>query len=171
MEQNQGLDRVIKLIDRISIWSGKIFSWLIIPLAAVLVWEVFVRKIYRSSFWAHDLATMFYGTHFMLAAAWTLYLGKHIRTDFFYENWSSRTKAWVDGLLYLVLFLPGVAMFFWLSWDFAAESWDLHERLLTPGRPPAYWYKSVIPLAVGLLLLQGIGELLKCFRVIRGRPK
>ncbi len=168
---DHNIDRVIKVIDQISMWSGKTFAWLIIPLAAVLVWEVFVRKIYRSSFWAHDLATMFYGTHFMLAAALTLYLGQHIRTDFFYEKWSARTKAWVDAILYLFLFLPGMVMFFWLSWDFAAESWDLRERLLTPGRPPAYWYKSVIPLGVGLLLLQGISELLKCIRVIRGRQK
>lgn len=171
MEENNGLDRILNVIDRISIWSGKIFSWLILPMAGCLVYEVFIRKIYRSTTWAHDFSTMFYGTHFMMAAAWTLYMGKHIRTDFFYEKWSARTKAWVDGLLYLFLFLPGIAMFFWLSWDFAAESWDLKERLLTPGRPPAYWYKSVIPLSMGLLFLQGVGELVKCIRVIKGGPK
>jgi TRAP-type mannitol/chloroaromatic compound transport system permease small subunit len=164
---NQSVDRMTKVIDQMSVWSGKAVSWLIIPLAGVLVWEVFIRKIYSPSIWAHDLATQFYGAHFMLAGAFTLYLGKHIRTDFFYEKWSPRTQALVDTVLYILLFLPGMVMFFWLSLDFAAESWGLKERLLTPGRPPGYFYKTVIPVSIGLMVLQGISELVKCIRVIR----
>lgn len=164
-------NRIMDMIDQISVWSGKAVSWLILPLAGVLVWEVFIRKIYSPSIWAHDLATQFYGAHFMLAGAFTLYLGKHIRTDFFYEKWSLRTQAWVDAVCYVFLFLTGMIMFFWLSLDFAAESWDLRERLLTPGRPPAYFYKTVIPLSVGLMILQGVSELMKCIRVIRRREK
>jgi len=173
--KTQGVDRmvslIIKVIDQISLWSGKAASWLIIPLAGVLVLEVFRRKIFSPSIWAHDLATMLYGAHFMLVGAFTLYLGKHIRTDFFYEKWSPRTQAWVDAVCYVFLFLPGMVMFFWLSWEFAAESWDLKERLFTPGRPPAYPLKTVIPVAVGLMVLQGISELVKCIRVIRGGQK
>jgi TRAP-type mannitol/chloroaromatic compound transport system permease small subunit len=165
------IGRIINVIDQISIWSGKATSWLIIPLAGVLVWEVFARKIIHPSIWAHDLATQLYGAHFMLAGAFTLYLGKHIRTDFFYEKWSPRTQAWVDAVCYVFLFLPGMVMFFWLSYDFAAESWALKERLFTPGRPPAYFYKAVIPVGVGLMVLQGISELVKCIRVIRGGQK
>src|SRR4030042_1266104 len=168
---NHSVDRIIKMIDQISIWSGKAVSWLIIPLAGGLVWGVFFRRIYSPSIWAHDLATQFYGAHFMLAGAYTLYLGKHIRTDFFYEKWSPRTQAWVDALLYVLFFLPAMVIFFWLSWDFAAESWDLKERLFTPGRPPAYFYKTVIPVGVGLMVLQGISALVKCIRVIRGGQK
>jgi TRAP-type mannitol/chloroaromatic compound transport system permease small subunit len=59
-----------------------------------------------------------------------------------------------------------MAMFVWLSWDFAAESWALREKLMTTWRPPAYWYKSVITLAAALLLLQGISELLKSVKTI-----
>ncbi|MHB9098414.1 MAG: TRAP transporter small permease subunit [Syntrophales bacterium] len=160
------IDRVTKVIDQISIWSGKIVSWLILPMAAVLVWEVFIRYLYRPTIWANDVATMCYGTHFFVAAAWTLYLGKHIRTDFFYDKWSLHTQAWVDAICYLFLFLPGIVMFIWLSWDFAAYSWDLGERMLTPWRPPVYWYKSVIPFSLSLLLLQGISELMKCIKTI-----
>lgn len=162
------LDRVIKVIDQISIWTGKTASWLVIPLAAVLAYEVFIRKIAHPTIWAHDWATQFYGTHFLIPAAWTLYLGKHIRTDMLYEKWSLRTQAWVDLLLYVFLFLPGMLMFFYLCCEYAAESWDLEERLLTPGRPPAYYFKTVLPIGVGLLILQGVAEILKCIRVLRG---
>ena len=165
------IDRFINVIEPISIWTGKAASWLVIPLAGVLAYEVFIRKIYHPTIWAHDWATQLYGTHFLLAAAWVLCMGKHIRTDMFFEKWSLRTQAWVDMLLYIFLFLPGMLMFFWLCCEYAGESWDLHERLFTPGRPPAYYYKTVLPLGVGLLILQGVAEILKCLRVLRGGQK
>lgn len=160
------IDRCTRVIDRISLWSGRAVAWLIIPMVLLLAGEVTVRYLYAPSVWSLDLATMLYGTHFFVAGAMTLYLGKHIRTDFFYSHWKPRTQAWVDVICYLFLFLPGMVMFVWLSWDFAAESWDLRESLMTTWRPAAYWYKSVIPLSATLLLLQGLSELLKSIRTI-----
>ena len=68
---------------------------------------------------------MCYGAHFFLAAAYTLYLQKHIRTDFISQRWSLKTQVRMDIAQYLLLFLPGMIMFTWLSWDFAEESWEL----------------------------------------------
>lgn len=161
------IDRITEVIDRISIWSGKIVSWLIFPMFLVLVWEVAVRKVYHPTIWANDIATMAYGAHFSLTAAYALYLQKHIRTDFLYQHLSLRMQVRLDIAQYLLFFLPGLAMFFWLSWDFAAESWDLKEQLVTTWRPPAYWYKTVIPLTAVLLLIQGVSEVLKCFKTLR----
>jgi TRAP-type mannitol/chloroaromatic compound transport system permease small subunit len=165
-ETMKNMDRIIKVIDQISIWSGKAVSWLIIPMAAALVWEVFIRYVYRPTLWAIDISTMCYGTHYWLAGALTLYMGKHIRTDFLYQKWSPRTQCWVDICCYLFLFLPGIVMFIWLSWEYAADSWALREELMTTWRPPAYWYKSTIPLGGILLLLQGISELLKSVKLL-----
>ena len=161
------IDRITKVIDQISIWSGKAVSWLIFPMFVVLVWEVVIRKVYHPTIWANDIATMSYGAHFSLAAAYALYLQKHIRTDFVSQHFSLRTQVWLDIAQYLLFFLPGMAMFFWLSWDFAAESWDLKEQLITTWRPPAYLYKAVIPLTAALLLIQGVSEVLKCFKTLR----
>jgi TRAP-type mannitol/chloroaromatic compound transport system permease small subunit len=54
----KNMDRIIKVIDQISIWSGKAVSWLIIPMAGVLVWEVFIRYVYRPTLWAIDISTI-----------------------------------------------------------------------------------------------------------------
>jgi TRAP-type mannitol/chloroaromatic compound transport system permease small subunit len=160
------IDAVTRVIDWISVWSGKAIAWLIVPMILLLAGEVIVRKIWAPTIWTLDMATMIYGVHFFVAGAMTLYLGKHIRTDFFYGKWSARTQCWVDVVCYFFLFLPGMVMFVWLSWDFAAESWDLKEALMTTWRPAAYWYKSVIPLAAALLLLQGLSELLKSVKFL-----
>jgi len=159
-------DRITKTIDTISIWTGKAISWLIIPMAACLVYEVCIRYLYKPTLWAVDMSTIFYGTHFFIAGAMTLYLGKHIRTDFFYGHWSVKTQCWVDTICYLFLFLPGMVLFIWLSWDFFSESWALKEELMTTWRPPAYPYKLVIPVSGFLIVLQGISELIKCIQTI-----
>jgi TRAP-type mannitol/chloroaromatic compound transport system permease small subunit len=160
-------DLITGVIDRISILTGKLVAWLIFPMFAVLVFEVLVRKFYHPTIWANDVATMAYGVHFSLAAAYALSLQKHIRTDFLTQHLSLRTQLWLDIVQYVVFFLPGMAMFLWLSWEFAEESWYFREELITSWRPPAYWYKSVIPATAALLLLQGIAEVLKCVRALR----
>jgi TRAP-type mannitol/chloroaromatic compound transport system permease small subunit len=160
-------DRVTKVIDAISIWTGKTVSWLIFVMVGVLVFEVLIRKFYQPTIWANDVATMAYGTHFSLAAAYALSLQKHIRTDFLTQHLSLRTQLWMDIAQYVLFFLPGMAMFLWLSWEFAEESWFFREELITSWRPPAYWYKSVIPLTAALLLLQGVAEVIKCFRSLK----
>lgn len=161
------LERISHGIDRISIWSGKTVAWLIFPMFLVLFYEVLVRKFWRPTIWANDVATMCYGAHFFLAAAYTLYLQKHIRTDFLSQRWSLETQVRLDIAQYLLLFLPGMIMFTWLSWEFAEESWELRESLMTTWRPPAYWYKTIIPVSSALLLLQGLSEVTKCFKTLR----
>jgi TRAP-type mannitol/chloroaromatic compound transport system permease small subunit len=161
------IDKVTPVIDAISIWSGKAVSWLIVPMFGVLVFEVVVRKFWTPTIWANDIATMCYGAHFFLAGAYTLQLQKHIRTDFFSKGWSLKTQVWMDIAQYLLLFLPGMIVFTWVSWDFARESWELKEALMTTWRPPAYWYKTVIPVSSVLILLQGLAEVLKCVKTLQ----
>ncbi|QJR14373.1 TRAP transporter small permease subunit [Usitatibacter palustris] len=161
------IDRVTPAIDAASTLAGKLIAWLIVPMFCVLFFEVMIRKIGRPTLWANDIATMCYGAHFFLAAAWTLKIQKHIRTDFFSKDWSLRTQVWMDLAQYILLFLPGMVIFTWASWQFAAESWELREALMTTWRPPAYWYKSIIPLASILIMLQGVAEVLKCIKTLQ----
>ena len=160
------IDRVTPVVDAISNFAGKAIAWLIVPMVGVLFYEVIVRKFWQPTMWANDIATMCYGAHFFLAGAYTLQLQKHIRTDFFSKNWSLKTQVRMDIAQYLLIFLPGMVIFTWVSWGYAAESWDLKEALMTTWRPPAYWYKSVIPLASTLILLQGLAEVLKCVKTL-----
>jgi TRAP-type mannitol/chloroaromatic compound transport system permease small subunit len=161
------IDRITPPIDAISTLAGKAAAWLIVPMFLVLFYEVMVRKFAQPTMWANDIATMAYGAHFFLAAAYTLQLQKHIRTDFLSRNWSLRTQVRMDLAQYLLIFLPGMVMFTWISYGFARESWELKEALMTTWRPPAYWYKSVIPLSSALLLLQGLAEVLKCIKTLQ----
>lgn len=160
------IDQFCRVIDQVSVWSGKAVAWLIVPMFAVLVYEVLLRKFWQPTIWANDVATMCYGAHFFLAAAYTLKLQKHIRTDFLSRNWSLTTQVRMDLAQYLLVFLPGMVMLTWISLEFAWESWELREQLMTTWRPPAYLYKAVIPISALLILLQGICEVLKCVKTL-----
>ena len=163
----------VRSIDRIAIWSGQVFCWLALPLVLGLTYEVIARYAFHApTIWAFDVTYMLYGSHFMLGAAYTLYKGGHIRTDIFYQNWSYRTRGMVDASLYLFLFFPGMALFFWMGMQEALHAIDIREVSdASPWRPPIYHFKSVIPVAAMLLIIQGISEFLKSAYAARnGRP-
>lgn len=163
----------IRLIDStIGQWSGRLFAWLIVPLVLGLTYEVFARYLFRApTIWAYDVAYMLYGSHFMLGAAYTLYKGGHIRTDFFYANWSVRTQGWIDTVSYLLFFFPGIFFLFLFGLTEARYSWSILETSeASPWRPPIYPLKTVIPLTAVLLFLQGVSEFLKSsYAALRGR--
>jgi TRAP-type mannitol/chloroaromatic compound transport system permease small subunit len=166
--ESGALVRVIRGIDTVSEWSGRIAGLLVIPLIFVMTWEIAVRYVAKPTYWAFDLSYMLYGALFMLGAAYTLYRGSHIRTDFLYQAWPVKVQASVDAFCYLFLFFPGIAIFLWLSIDFAIISWRREERSMASAwMPYVYPLKTVLPVALALLLLQGVAEFLKCVHAIR----
>jgi TRAP-type mannitol/chloroaromatic compound transport system permease small subunit len=164
---------IVRAIDGLALWSGRLFCWLVIPLVFALTYEVFARYVFHApTIWAYDAAYMLYGTHFMLGAAYTLYKGGHIRTDVFYQRWSPRTRGLIDASLYLFFFFPGMAFFLWMGLQEAIHSWDIREvSNESPWRPVIYPFKTVIPVAALLLIVQGASEFAKAaWAALKGRP-
>ena len=154
---------VLRSIDSISTWSGKIVAWLIFPMVGSLVFEVVARYLFDSpTLWAYDMTFMLYGSFFMLGAAYTLQQKGHIRTDSFYSAWSVQHQGWVDTACYLVFFFPAMIAFLVVTWDYFAHSFAQSERIVTsPWMPIIYPFKFVMPLSTLLLLVQGVSEFLK----------
>src|SRR5256714_7082713 len=162
-EQSAGLIRAVRIIDKFTDTTGVWIAWLNLPLVLVVAWEVLARYAFNApTIWSFDVTYMLYGTIFMLGAAYALHKGAHIRTDFFYEKWSARTKGMVDSISYIVFFFPSIIMLLAAS---ASEAWyaytikEMSEQ--TPWRPILWPYKSVVPLTCVLLLIQGVSELIK----------
>src|SRR5687768_18609568 len=104
--------RLVRLIDKFTDTTGNWIAWLNVPLVLAVSWEVFSRYLFNApTIWSFDVAYMLYGTIFMLGAAFALLKGAHIRTDFFFERWSIRTKGMIDSVSYLVFFFPSIFVF------------------------------------------------------------
>jgi TRAP-type mannitol/chloroaromatic compound transport system permease small subunit len=161
--QSPGLIRMVRAIDKFTDTTGVWVAWLNLPLVAVVAWEVIARYAFNApTIWSFDLTYMLYGTIFMLGAAYALHKGAHIRTDFFYEKWSDRTRGIVDSISYLVFFFPSIIMLLASSGGEALYSYAISETSeQTPWRPILWPYKAVVPVTCILLLIQGISETIK----------
>lgn len=163
--------RLLRIIDGMSVWSGKAFAWLVVPLTGALVYEVISRYFFSApTLWAFDVTYMLYGAHFMLVAAYALAKHEHIRTDFVYRLAPVRWQATLDAWLYLLFYIPALAIFLWVSTNFALESWMQGERSnMSPWLPPIYPLKTALPVSAALLLLQGVSEFLKSYYAAKAR--
>lgn len=151
-------------IDRISDLSGKLFSWLIVGLAIVVGVEVFKRYVLNApTAWIFDLNSMLYGTIFMMCGAYTLAQNGHVRGDFLYGSFKPRTQAGLDLALYILFFIPGILALVYAGYGFAEISWRINEHSnVTANGPPVYQFKTVIPVAGALVMIQGVAEIARC---------
>jgi TRAP-type mannitol/chloroaromatic compound transport system permease small subunit len=158
------VQRFLYVVDGISTWIGKAVAWLIILLTTVVCVEVFKRYIMNMpTSWIFDAQNMLYGSLFMLTGAYTLAQNAHVRGDFLYSSMRPRTQATLDLILYIVFFIPGILALCYAGLDFAIESWRIGEHSnVTADGPPVYHFKTVIPIAGVLLMLQGIAEIVRC---------
>jgi TRAP-type mannitol/chloroaromatic compound transport system permease small subunit len=154
---------VIGAIDRFTEWTGYLFVLLIVPLIFSNVAEVFARYVLKSpTIWALDMTTMSYAALFMLGAALALLKGAHVRTDILWDAFSDRIKGMIDSLAFALLFLPTMAVLFYISIDDFLYSVSINERSSSGAWGPILWpLRGVIPLTALMLFLQGISELMK----------
>ena len=163
------MQKFLLAIDRISTFVGQSFSWLIVALTLQVSWEVFSRyALDHPHSWAFDEMVMMYGTLFMMAGAYTLAKGGHVRGDVLYGFFEPRTQASLDLALYILFFIPGVVALAWAGYIYAGESWAMNEHSnITSDGPPVYPFKTVIPVAGAFLLVQGIVEIIRCVICIK----
>jgi TRAP-type mannitol/chloroaromatic compound transport system permease small subunit len=155
-------------VDRASTRLGQTFAWLIVALTCLIAWEVFSRYVLNTPHdWALDAQIQMYGTLFMLAGAYTLAKNGHVRGDVLYGFFEQRTQAWVDLILYVLFFLPGIVALTWAGWTFAQESIAIRESTFSATPLPLYPFKFMIPVAGLMLLLQGLVEIVRCIQCIR----
>ncbi len=163
------MERVTRFIDGISETVGKTFAWLILGITLAMSYEIISRRLAgRPTTWAFDFSYMGYGMYFMLGSAYTLSRNAHVRGDIFYRNFSPRTQATIDLILYLVVFFPAMIALAIVGLKFFLESYHLHETSpLSPYATPVWPLKAAIPAGAFFLALQGVAQVLRCIIAIR----
>ena len=163
------MQKVLLTVDRISTWLGQLFAWAIVGLTVLISWEVFSRYVLGTPHgWMLDVQIQLYGVLFMMAGAYTLSKNGHVRGDILYGFFRPRTQATIDLILYIVFFLPGVFALTYAGYFYFMDSYRIDEHsTITYEGPPLWPFKGVIPLAGGILLLQGIVEIIRCIICIR----
>jgi TRAP-type mannitol/chloroaromatic compound transport system permease small subunit len=162
------MQNLLLAVDRFSTWIGKLFAWSVVGLTLLISWEVFSRYVFnRPHAWVLDAQIMLYGVLFMCAGAYTLSKAGHVRGDVLYGFFQPRTQATIDLVLYIVFFLPGIVALSWAGWFYFSDSLAIREQTFNADPLPVYPFKFVIPFAGGVLLLQGLVEIVRCVICLR----
>ena len=156
-------------IDRLNTRIGRAAAWLVLAIVLVQFALVVARYAFDlGSIWLTEAVVYGHAGLIMLAAAWTLSAGGHVRVDVFYAQASPRTRAIVDLLGSLLLLLPFMLTLLWLSVPYAARSWAVLERSQeSSGLPLVFVLKTLIPLFALLMALQGIAQAIRAASALK----
>jgi len=163
------MTKLVYAIESLSVWVGRAFGWCILILTLSVSYEVFVRYVLNQpTVWAFDMMVQMYGALFLMAGPYALAQDAHVRGDVIYRLFPVRVQGALDFLLYLLFFFPGMLALFWFGMEIASDSWRYKEvSWNSPARIQVYFFKTLIPLAGGLLILQGFAELIRSWRAMR----
>ena len=170
---NGGLETFADRIDRVNSAVGRGAAWLALAIVVLQFALVVARYVFSlGSIWLAETVIYAHAALFLLAAAWTLQLGGHVRVDIFYADARPRTRAWIDLAGAFLLLLPFMAVLLWLSWPYAAQSWSVLERSQeASGLPLVFLLKSLIPLFAALMALQGVAQAARAILLLRKRKR
>lgn len=158
MERLTGL---IRVIDTITNFFGRLFSFLLIPLMVITTMEVVSRYIFnRPTIWAWDVNIQLFGAIILMGGAYAYLHNMHVRVDLLVIYLPPRTRALLNLFTSLLFFFSyGV-----LLWQGSLEAWQslkIREQYTSVWAPPIYFEKMLVPLAVFLFLLQGAVQFIR----------
>ncbi len=163
MAISRGLTRLADRIDGLNTAIGSAVAWLALAIVVGQFALVLARYVFGfGSIWLTEAVLYAHATLFLLAAAWTLQMGGHVRVDVFYTDASPRAQAAVDFLGALLLLLPFTLVLLLFATPYAARSWAILERSQeVGGLPLVFVLKTLIPLFALLLALQGVAQAIR----------
>ena len=165
------LTRIADTIDRMNAAIGRTASWCSLFIVLVEFAIVVMRYAFGlGSIGLQESVLYAQAALVLLAAAWTLQIGAHVRVDVFYAPAQPRARAVVDLCGALVFLIPFAAVLAVLSIPYAARSWAIleHSREAS-GLPFVYLLKSLIPLFAILLGLQGVAQTIRAASILTRR--
>jgi TRAP-type mannitol/chloroaromatic compound transport system permease small subunit len=153
----------ISFADHLSTSIGKAFAWCIVILMGGTVYEVIMAYVFNApTLWNFDFSMQMYGAILMMSGAYCLATESHVRGDVIYRLFKPRTQGWIDFILYLIFFFPGVLALAFYGYDYAALAWKIKETSWSsPAQIQIYMAKALIPAAGVTLIIQGISEVFR----------
>lgn len=161
--------KALTVIETVIERIGRAVAWLALSMVLVMLVIVILRYLFNEgSIKLQESVIYFHSAVFLLGAAYTLQQDGHVRVDIFYRGMSECRRALVDACGVLFLLLPTCLFVFLVSLPYVSASWRLFEGSREPGGlPGVFLLKTMIPVAMALLILQGLALLVRAVRRYR----
>lgn len=160
------LKSVINLLDDIGLFVGKLFSFIIYIVMAIIVFELIARTVFNApTEWAHEASTMLYGIFFILGGGYTLIKGEHVKMDVVYTRLTPKAKAITDIITFL-FFACYIVVLIWFGGKSALHSLMINEHTQTVWGPPIYPSKIILVIGAVLVFVAGCTKFIRDLRTI-----
>lgn len=158
-----------RLVDRINSVFGRICEYLILAVCLISAGNALMRYLLNYSSNAYlEIQWYMFGGVVLLGAAYTFLRNEHVRVDVFYTHLSDKGRILIDIFGIIVFLLPATAILAYLSWPFFLSSFRSGEVSMNAGGLILWPAKLLLPVGFGLLVLQGLSELIKRIAALRG---
>ncbi len=161
--------KLSKAVDWLNNQVGKHAIWLILASTVISAVNAVVRKAFNVSSNAYlEVQWYLFAASFLLVSAYTLLNGEHVKIDVIYSRWSKRTQTWIDVFGFAFFLLPFCAAILWFGIPFFLKGYHSGEVSSNAGGLTLWPVYAMIPLGFGLLMLQGVSELIKRLAFLQG---
>ena len=156
----------LRYVDAINSWVGRVIGFAVIPITVIATIEVLLRYIFnRPTIWAWEVNIQLMASMVTLGAGYALLHGAHVKMDAIVDRFSPRTRALID-LITAVLFFFICLIIIYESVILAWRSIEVREVIPSPLASPIYVLKSLVPVSVFLLLLQGTAKFIRDLDIV-----
>lgn len=179
----QGLLTISKKLDSVTVGLGKLAGWLIIPIIALIMFDVVTRKIgflrvgMSELSWYYliapikiqDMQWHLHGALLLMSFGFGYVMNAHVRVDIFRERLSALSQAKMELTGLLVMALPYIAILLYNSFIFVYISYAQNEgsESLT-GIPMRYIIKSFTIFGFTLALFAVLSTIFKLLAYVFG---
>ena len=161
--------KLSKAVDWLNNQVGKHAIWPILASTVISAVNAVVRKAFNVSSNAYlEVQWYLFAASFLLVSAYTLLNGEHVKIDVIYSRWSKRTQTWIDVFGFAFFLLPFCAAILWFGIPFFLKGYHSGEVSSNAGGLTLWPVYAMIPLGFGLLMLQGVSELIKRLAFLQG---
>ncbi len=165
----KAIESFLRFTDWINARFGWIVAFLIVPMIAIMIWEIVMRYFFNQpSVWAYEISLFLYGGYIVLAGAYTHLAGSHVNVDIIWGRLPVRGRAILDVLTSFFVFLF-LGVLFWESLKITIDSWQLGETTMTHWQPAYYPLRTTVPVGCFLFILQAVAKLIRdVLTIIKG---
>jgi len=166
------IKKVLARIDQLSIWSANVVGGAVLVMVLAIAYDVILRYIFSApTVWQYDISYMLGGSIIILGAGYVHLKKRHVRVDIIYNRFSPRTKLTLEVFFTVIFFFPFLTGLIVVATQHAFHAYEVKEFSEVGFWRPLMWpFRSVIPVGLSILWLQGLANLVRDLHVmIKGK--
>lgn len=150
------------VIDTINRRLGVLFSFLSLGILAVIVCEVFLRRVFNMpQIWTQDMTIILFACYVILISAYGFLEKSFVCVDVIFAKLPKIAQYILHIVTYLVYMVPFLFLILPKSLSFFTKAFLTGEKMYSTWQPPVWPMKLCLFIGLPLLAIQGISEILK----------